>query len=87
MPGLFSTIFSPDGDSGQRASESYDRIEAGGDAELSPEVHFHNEMSGSYEGIDGSTTEWSRSDEVSAEADVNAAVHAVVATAGSDIVE
>lgn len=82
MPGLLSSVFDDGDETGQAQSHNV-AATAGQDIELNPEVDVSLEMGGSYQNLDGSTTTWSNSQDVSLNVDVDGTVDAVL-SAGID---
>lgn len=81
MPGLLSNMFGDDEGQDAQSSQEAQSYDASGDAglDLSPTVNLGHEASGSYENLDGSTTEWSSDTDINATVDVSAALGAVAA--------
>jgi hypothetical protein len=77
MPGLLSNVFADEADDGgaPQSSEAYD---ASGEVgiDLSPTVSLEHEAGGSYQNLDGSTTEWSSESDLSVTVDVDATLGA-----------
>ncbi len=86
MPGLLSNVFGGDEGQGVQSSQSEQSYDASGDAAVdpSPTIGVGHEASGSYQNLDGSTTEWSSDTDVSVTVDVSAALGA---TGGFDQTE
>lgn len=81
MPGLLSNIFDAGDDGGTSGSSQTYAADADQDTHLSPEITIETEMGGSYQELDGSTTTWSNSNDVTLNADVAVSTAAsVVAT-------
>jgi hypothetical protein len=78
MPGILSSIFAADdtlgqsADGGQSYAQSESEQSAEGTLDLNPTVEIHSDMSGTYQGLDGSTGEWSSSTDVVLTVDVEA---------------
>ncbi|MDV3457669.1 hypothetical protein RZN05_11790 [Sphingomonas sp. HF-S4] len=81
MSGLLSNMFGDDEGQDAQSSQEAQSYDASGDAglDLSPTVNLGHEASGSYENLDGSTTEWSSDTDITATVDVSAALGAVAA--------
>ena len=71
MPGLLSSMFDGGGDASQGSSQT-EHAGAHGDTGASPEIAIHSEQSGSYEDMDGTTHEWSNSNDLALHTDVQA---------------
>jgi hypothetical protein len=86
MPGLLSNVFNDHEGQDGRSSENAQSYDASGDAglDLSPTVGVGHEASGSYDNLDGSTTEWSSDTDVTVTVDLSAALGA---TCGFDQTE
>ncbi len=75
MPGLLSNVFGEDSSEDQTSQQTQE-YDASGDAgiDLSPSVSVGHEASGSYQNLDGSTSEWSSDTDVTLTVDVDAAL-------------
>ena len=77
MPGLLSNVFG-DETEGEGTSQSAQSYDASSDAgiDLSPSVSLEHEASGSYQNLDGSTSEWTSDSNVTLTVDVGATLGA-----------
>jgi hypothetical protein len=78
MPGLLSNVFGEDHGGEDQTSQTTQDYDASGDAglELSPTVSISQDAGGSYQGLDGSTHEWSSHTDITLSVDVDAALGA-----------
>lgn len=74
MPGLLSNVFGEESGGADQTGQQTQEYDASGDTgiDLSPSVGISNHVEGSYQHLDGSTTDWSSDSEVTVTVDVSA---------------